>query len=402
MVKAAYNNGVQSTKDLEVKNVTIKVTAANNAFKGNDSVSIESGQIILIAEDGDGIKTRDTDVSSKGNQRGIVTITGGTIDISAADDGIDAAYDAVIAEEAIINISSESDSAKGIKAENEISITGGLLYIEAADDALHANSGTSLENGEAGTGNITISGGSLFLTTQDDAVHADGTLTIDDGSITVDTSREGLEGNVIEINGGTIDVYATDDGINAAGSASVPSITVNGGDVTVETGSGDTDTIDTNGNYTQTGGSVLALSSSGSGGMAGTVDANGSVSVTGGTIIALGGISGTPSGSGCNTVFVSDQQFSAGTYQILDASGNVIADFTLDSSFNGGWISSESFAIGETYTITRDGSSFYSWTQNSQSEGSAGAMGGMGGFGGMGGSGNMGGQNGMGRPGGRR
>ena len=168
--------------------------------------------------------------------------------------------------------------------------------------------------------------------------------------------------------------------------------------------------------------------------MAGTVDASGTVSVTGGTITALGGISGTPSGSSCNTVFVSGQQFSAGTYQITDASGNVIAEFTLDSSFNGGWISSESFAIGETYTITRDGSSFYSWTQNSQSEGSAGAMGGMGGHGGMGGmgdrgnkggpggmngfdgssgsggngsgdssgSGNMGGQNGMGRPGGRR
>ena len=70
----------------------VKVTAVNNAFKGNDAVDIESGNIIAISAKGDGIKTSNSSLSNKGNQKGIVTITGGNIDIYAACDGIDASY----------------------------------------------------------------------------------------------------------------------------------------------------------------------------------------------------------------------------------------------------------------------------------------------------------------------
>ncbi len=104
VVSSTYNNGIQSKDSISVKNVTLKITAANNALRGNDSVEIESGEITLIAKGGDGIKTSNSDVSSKGNQRGIVTISGGNLDIYACCDGIDAAYDAVITTEGSINI----------------------------------------------------------------------------------------------------------------------------------------------------------------------------------------------------------------------------------------------------------------------------------------------------------
>ena len=58
----------------------------------------------LIAKQGDGIKTTNSDISSKGNQRGIVSLRGGNIDIYAATDGIDASYDVNVSDRTILNI----------------------------------------------------------------------------------------------------------------------------------------------------------------------------------------------------------------------------------------------------------------------------------------------------------
>ena len=72
------------------------VLAQNNGIKGNDSVTIESGNISVTAKNGNGIKTENTHVSDKGNQKGYVTIKGGVLDINSADDPIDAAYDLIL------------------------------------------------------------------------------------------------------------------------------------------------------------------------------------------------------------------------------------------------------------------------------------------------------------------
>ena len=108
-VTSTYNNGIASTKDLEIKNLTLEVNAPNNALKGNDSITIESGTIKAISSSGDALKTENSDISSKGNQRGIITILDGTLDLYAACDGIDAAYDLVI-EGGTINIYTEKYS----------------------------------------------------------------------------------------------------------------------------------------------------------------------------------------------------------------------------------------------------------------------------------------------------
>ncbi|MDE6617458.1 MAG: carbohydrate-binding domain-containing protein [Clostridiales bacterium] len=92
-VKSVNNNGVHTKNDLNVKNLDLQVDCMDNALKGNDGVTIEGGNVVLISRQGDGIKTTDSDVSKKGNQRGTVAITGGDVLIYAACDGIDAAYD---------------------------------------------------------------------------------------------------------------------------------------------------------------------------------------------------------------------------------------------------------------------------------------------------------------------
>ncbi|MBQ7466791.1 MAG: carbohydrate-binding domain-containing protein [Clostridia bacterium] len=57
-VLSAYNNGIHTKDDLEIKNLTLYVNCVDNALKGNDSVTILSGTLTLLSAEGDGIKTQ--------------------------------------------------------------------------------------------------------------------------------------------------------------------------------------------------------------------------------------------------------------------------------------------------------------------------------------------------------
>lgn len=496
VVTGNYNNGIQSKDDLSIKNVIVKVTAVNNAAKGNDAVDIESGNIIAISAKGDGIKTSNSSISNKGNQKGIVTITGGNIDVYAACDGIDAAYGVDISGDGNLNIytdtyseyseevttsgsssgsnsstnktasantvsyvaasdtisnapggnmgggtppdmnggnapdmsngnapdmngssgggmggnkaggdrpgmpgdfnesgnsSGQSYSTKGIKADSEINISGFTININSTDDGIHANSDSGvLETGENGKGTIVINGGTITISSGDDGMHADKQLDANDGYINIITSYEGLEAITINLNGGKVYVYATDDGINACtgdGKTS-PIVNVTGGYIDVTTASGDTDGIDSNGNYLQTGGMVLVKGGSSSGNVSGSIDVDGTVTITGGTCVALGGVCETPINS-VNAYVLSSVSFSSGSYSLKDASGNEVISFTVDSTFSNGWICSDTLTTGTSYTLYRDSDSIADWTQESGTMGASST----GGFGG-GNMGGMGGQNG--------
>jgi len=98
IVVSENNNGIHTKKDLEVKNLSLTVYCTDNALKGNDSVTLDNATATLIATMGDGIKTSNSDVSGKGNQRGTISVLGGNYTVYAACDGMDAAYDVVVEE----------------------------------------------------------------------------------------------------------------------------------------------------------------------------------------------------------------------------------------------------------------------------------------------------------------
>lgn len=459
-VTGNYNNGIQSKDDISIKNVTIKVNAVNNAIKGNDEVAIESGEIIAISRKGDGIKTSNSSLSTKGKQKGNVIISSGNIDIYAACDGIYAAYGADVSGDGNLNIytdtysdyseavaadnsgssassvgnppdmnnsscnpvsnpgmkgnfgggnraangmpgnnssgnsSKKSYSTKGIKAESEINISGAAINISSTDDGIHANSDSGvLETGEDGKGIISISGGTITISTGDDGIHADKELNITDGYINVLTSYEGLEAITINISGGQSFVYAADDGINACtgDGTSTPLINITGGYVDVTTGSGDTDGIDSNGSYTQSGGMVFMKGGSSSGQVSGSIDVDGNITITGGTCVALGGICETPVNS-VNAYVFSSVSFNAGSYSVKDSSGNEIISFTLNNSYSNGWICASALTTNTEYTLYCDGSSLAGWTQSAGTMGASNACGfgsNPGGFNGGGRGGNM-------------
>ena len=96
-ITANYLNGIHCKDDVKVQKQTLNITAVNHGIRGNDSVTITSG-IVNISCGGDGLHSENSDISSKGNQKGNVTINGGTVSINSWGDALQAAYDAVIEE----------------------------------------------------------------------------------------------------------------------------------------------------------------------------------------------------------------------------------------------------------------------------------------------------------------
>ena len=134
-VVSENNNGIHSKDDLQVKNLTLFVACIDNALKGNDGVEIEGGNTTLIASAGDCIKTTNSDIPEKGNQRGSISIVGGTHTLYAACDGIDAAYNVSIDESTtVLNIYTDkySNYSKEITANssdtNYIRFTSNKYY----------------------------------------------------------------------------------------------------------------------------------------------------------------------------------------------------------------------------------------------------------------------------------
>lgn len=414
-VEGNYNNGIHTTKDLTIQKVILKVKAYNNALKGKDSVTIKSGTLEVVSTNGDGIKTENTDVSSKGNQRGTVTIgeTDSDSELSltvyAAGDGVQAAYDFVM-EAGTLTIYNGSyskytasgasvDSYKGIKVKNELVINGGTVIVNCYDDGLHADYGTTLENGSKGKGNITINDGIVTIAVTSstsryvsgaDAIHADNTLTITGGTIKVASAYEGLEATYIRISGGTTTVSASDDGLNAAKKiANDCSITVTGGVVDITMASGDTDGIDSNGTFTMTGGTIIARGAPNStNSMATGLDCDGTATIKGGTFIQLGARETIPTLSGCYTLNFGSSQggmggpggfggFGGGMRWASNASsGSTSSSYTFSSgtwtvdglnvsftvasgySYYGCVVYSSKLTSGTTYTITNGTTSY--------------------------------------------
>ena len=315
IVNSTYNNGIHTTKDLKIQKMTLEVTARGNAIKGNDSISITSGTVTAISTHGDGLKTKNTDVSKKGVIRGDISISGGTVTVYAAGDGFQAAHNFEMvsgsgtggATVAVYTGSyseytasdARTSSYKGVKSENELNIRSGILTIHSYDDGLNSNaanqaisiSGGTLTIGVNSPGNKTTGGLQSWAGQRSvvgaDGIHADGILNISGGTIIIDSAYEGLEANVINFLGGKTYVSANDDGVNACKGSSTPQINVTGGylDVTVSP-NGDTDGIDSNGSYSQTGGIVITRGPNSQ--MAAAIDASTRIHIDGGTLIILG------------------------------------------------------------------------------------------------------------------
>jgi hypothetical protein len=399
-VEANYNNGIQSKDDLKIVSGNINVSAINDGIKGRDSIIVRDGNI-TVNVGGDGLQSS----NNEDPERGYIAIEGGTLNITAGLDGIQAETSLAISGGNItissgggsansssnigdpgntwgnwgnqrpgtVTTSDDSPSAKGLKAEVNISVTGGTIVIDSSDDSVHSND------------SIVISGGNMLLTSGDDGMHADATVEINGGEMDLTKSYEGIESAVITINDGNIHLVSSDDGINIVGGVDESAIMgrpgqgnfifsgdnhlyINGGYVYIDANG---DGMDVNGSVDMTAGVVIINGPTNNNN--GALD-NMGFKITGGYLLAVGssGMAQTPDTSSTQYSVMynfSSVQPAGILFHIRTEDGEEVLTFAPTKAYQSVVLSSPELENRATYIVYTGGSSTGSVTDGLYSGG---------------------------------
>lgn len=387
LVVTSVDVGMRGNDSVTVSGGEITVTSGGDGIKsanieteGKGQVLIENGTLYITAT-GDGIVAA-TDLTVNGGT--MVITTKDTDSTSLSVTNTTPSYDSLRGPGGGMppggfggggggmpgegNSNKSTISAKGLKAAGILTVSGGKITVESADDGIHADDA------------VWIKDGSIYISANDDGVHADNTLTISGGVLSVAKSYEGVEANQITISGGTNRITASDDGTNANGGTSMgmgrpggfggnteqdtqestntntPLLTISGG-YTVVNAAGDG--IDSNGNIVMTGGTLYVYGPTNNGnGPIDFGDGNCSMSISGGTFLAVGssGMADTAQNNGQAVFAAYMNTIQAGTIiGIKDADGHMIAAFELPKAIASIVYSSPALTAGETYTFVYGG-----------------------------------------------
>lgn len=232
--------------------------------------------------------------------------------------------------------------ADGIVGKDHLTISGGTIAVTAVDDGIRGND------------SLTIDGGTIAVAAGGDGLKSDTELVVNGGVVDVQQSYEGLESAAITITGGDIRVVASDDGINAASETASPTLTITGGSITVDAQG---DGLDVNGSITMTGGTVIVngptQDMNGALDYDGTFDISGGVLVATGS----SGMAMAPGGDSAQlsllSVFATQQAGS--TVTITSSSGQEIVSFTPTKAFGSITVSTADIVADESYDVAVDG-----------------------------------------------
>ena len=259
----------------------------------------------------------------------------------------------------------------GIKGKDYVDIVGGTVTVTAGQDGIKSTN-TDDEN----KGFTRLSDGSVTISAGDDGLKAPRTLEISGGTLNIEKSDEGIEGQYVNVLDGEVTVNSTDDGINAslpaadkvdddgnndqeqepadgAGAAPVDAdVNISGGTVVVNA---DADGIDTNGNAVFTGGTIIVNGPVAGGNRA--IDFDGKLllngaNVTTGSAAEKFQTPSTESTSG-HLKIVNNAALAQGkTVQVADSSGEVVANYKITKSgVQLVLVSNKNIAKGQDYKV---------------------------------------------------
>ena len=221
--KNIIKGGADVSITFEKSDSTYIITGDGNGIATDGYLEFNGG-IFSIKSGGDAIKCSPDEPN---DNNGKIIINDGTFNIECSNDAFTATKNITIIN-GKFNIKTENghdsktfnsteSSAKGFKLSNnatgcEIKIFGGEFYLDTADDAFHSKA------------DLKILAGVYIIYAGDDGLHAGLNLVLgvkdaplDDLNLKVLTSYEAIEGMIITIYSGRINVTAEDDGINGAG-----------------------------------------------------------------------------------------------------------------------------------------------------------------------------------------
>lgn len=312
-------NGSQNRISVKGEFISIDDNNIDAAIFSKDDLTINgSGKITVVNEYGNGITSKDD-----------LIVTNGIYDITV--------------------------SGHGLEGKDRISIANGEFNITSGKDGIHS------ENSDDSTlGSVYILDGNFKISSVDDGIHADSNVTIEDGTIDIIKSYEGIEGQCIEMNGGIISLVSSDDGINATafsvdgelgqGDVSDVYIKIAGGIININS---DSDGIDANGNLYVIGGETYVAGPQNDGN--GALDYDGVANISGGIVVAVGS-SGMAQNFGDTStqgsILVTSQTMQEGDVSLKDSNGKELISYTPTKQYNSVVISTPDIKDGETYTIT--------------------------------------------------
>ncbi len=358
------NDAIHSNDGLVIESGTITVTSVDDGICGKDYLVIKGGAITINSV-GDGLKAS----NDEENDKGYILIEDGTITVTSSQgDAITAQTDLLITGGTLTLTSggasvlpNDNISTKGLKAGAKIIIDTGEFTISSSDDAIHSNDV------------IVINNGTFDIASGDDGVHADNSIEINGGTFDITESFEGLESAVITINSGNIQIVSSNDGINLAEADSnlggmpgeaPPSenclLIVNGGYIVVDASS---DGVDSNGNIEMNGGVLIVNGPTNDyARVEAAIDFGlGDFTITGGTVVAVGRseMADAPTTSSTQnsvTIYFSSQQPANTLVNIQTASGEDVLTFCPTKSYDSLVFSSPDLEEG-TYNVYVGGTS---------------------------------------------
>ena len=371
-VYGSYNNGIHCADYIVMRtgsNIYVKSTA-NNGIKANDGIYINGGilNVECSATAGKGINC-ESNIIVNGGRTTVITTGNGTYDSDEGEAKGAAAMkcDSTYTQNGgTVLLKSTGSGGKGLKADYEAYVNGGTLYVITEGTTFSSTNDTASPKG-------------IKIGTK--GVH--GLLNIADGTIMVRTKGRGGEGieskGTIAISGGSVQVSAYDDAINSAGD-----MTLSGGSI-VAVGTAN-DGIDANGNLSIKGGNIVAYGASGA--EAGIdVGEQYKLTVTGGAFFGIGGRVDCTLASTTQGIISTSGSTQANSTVTISNGSSTLATFTMPPySYSGGTImaSAPGMSSGSSYTLTLGSSSTNVTATSSISNGMGGGgmqPGGMGGGG---------------------
>ena len=381
-IKGNYNNGIHSKSYILIeKGVNLYVNAANHGIKGSDAII--NGGIINVQTDGEGAKgiNCDNNIYINGGRTNVICTGNGEWDT----EDLETKAAACIKCDSImninggeINVKATGSGGKGLKADWEAYITGGKIRVITEGGLYYSNGTQESHNYTGNTDNLddayTSSPKGIKIGTKNEH----GVLTISGGDLMVRTTGNNAEGieskGTLDITDGTVMVSAHDDAINSSGD-----LTISGGTV-VAVGTNN-DGIDANGNMYLKGGTIIAM---GAGGAEAGIDINEQkkLYISGGNIFGIGGRFDGSLGSTTQGIVTTSGSVSANSTVTIANGSTTLASFTMPPySYNNGTIliSAPGMQSGTSYTLNLGSTSTTVTASNTINSGMGGGPGGNGG-----------------------